>query len=155
VPIPALSLRGTLETLGDHEGVVHVGWIARGVLYARLERGMSADLGARYATRVERFIAEATDVRYFVDAHALTYFDVLARSSFGRVLLAQRARFSSVTFLAWPIGVGPVGRLMASAVGDLVEILTDGREFDVRLHAAAPFATQFLGKKAQDQLNDA
>src|SRR5688572_9785442 len=60
----------TLETISDETGKVVVGWVDDRVLYARFEGGMSADLGARFATHVALLVAKVRGVRYFADAHA-------------------------------------------------------------------------------------
>jgi hypothetical protein len=85
-----------LEVIADGAGTVVLGWVDEAVLYAQLRGALSADLGARFATRLEKLIETTTAIRYFSDARDLTEYDLLARSAFVRVFLANRTRISSL-----------------------------------------------------------
>ena len=85
-----------METLTSPEGSVSVGWVGDGVLHARFVGELYSSLGAAYAVRLERFLGEVKEVRYFVDAASLKTYDLLARSAIVRVMLASRSRFRSI-----------------------------------------------------------
>ena len=144
-----MTIVPSLTVIADAQGTVRVGWVGSGVLYARLERGLSAELGARYAQHVETVVARSSGVRYFIDAHTLTYYDLLARSAFVRLVLANRRKFASLVLLTWAEGIGPAARNVAATLGGSVDILVDALEFDVQLCAAAPLAKQVLDPKIQ------
>jgi len=132
------------ETLHDMEGSVTVGWAGDAVIYAHVEGGMSAELGARYAAHLQKLVTSASGVHYFADASALTRYDLLARSAFVRVALANRRRFLSFTFLIWPVAVSPAARTFASALGENVDLCQESRDFERRLTNLAPLARHRL-----------
>ena len=129
-----------MEEFADLEGCARIGWVAEGVLYARFERKISAEVGECVAARLLELSRKANSIRYFSDSRALTEYDILARSAIVRALLANRRHFASVVVLTWVQGVGPTARTFADAVGGLIEYLTDAQQFEARLFAAAPTA---------------
>jgi hypothetical protein len=140
----------SLHVLADTEGSVCVGWVARRVLFAGFEGGLSADLGEEFAAHVGRLVARAKDVKYFSDAHALTNYDLRARRSFVRMALAHRGRFGSFVFRTWPAGIGPASRVLANVLGGSVEFLTTSAGFYQRLAEAAPLAHGILDSTLRD-----
>jgi len=128
------------ETLRDSHGFVTTGWAGDAVVHVRVEGGMSAELGARHAAFMQKLVASATGVHYFADVSALTHYDLLARSAFVRMALANRRCFASFTFLAWAAGVGQMARSFAAAIGDNVELCVEASEFERRLMRVAPLA---------------
>ena len=128
------------ETLRDREGSVVVGWAGASVIHARVEGVMSAELGAQFAAHLQTLVANGNGIHYFADVSALTSYDLLARSAFVRMALANRRRFASFTFLAWAAGVSQVARAFAAAIGDNVELCLEQSEFDRRLMQVAPLA---------------
>jgi hypothetical protein len=130
----------TFESMRDDEGSAVLGWAGDSVLYARVEGGFSADLGARFAAKVSTLILGLSGVHYFADSSRLTRYDLLARSAFVRIALANRRRFDSFTFLIWPAAVSPAARAFAAAIGDNVELCQDISEFEHRLLRHAPLA---------------
>jgi hypothetical protein len=138
----------SLEVISDGSGTVVLGWVDETVLYTQLRGALSADLGARFATRLEKLIETTTAIRYFSDARDLTEYDLLARSAFVRVFLANRARISSLVMLTWTEGVGPAARAVVSALSLPTEVLTDALDFEARLRRAAPFALRQLASEA-------
>jgi hypothetical protein len=133
-----------LQVLADSEGSVCVGWVARRVLFAGFEGGLSATLGEAFAAHLGRLVLRTNGVRYFSDAHALTHYDLHARRSFVRTALAHRSRFQSFVFRTWPAGIGPASRVLSSVLGGSVEFLTSSARFYERLAAAAPLAPGVL-----------
>jgi hypothetical protein len=137
-----------LEAIADSEGSVRIGWVGEAVLYAALTGGMSAGLGGRYAARLASLAAMETKVRFFGDLRALSYYDMLARNSFVRTILASRSRFASLTILTWAEGIGPAARTLAATIGGEVNLLADPIEFDRLLYATAPLAKKILIESA-------
>jgi hypothetical protein len=132
------------DTLRDTAGHVTVGWAGDSVIHSRVEGGMSAELGKRYAAHVQRLVDSSTQIHYFSDVSALTSYDLLARSAFVRMALAQRRRFASFTFLLWPIGVTDATRSFAAALGGDTELCLDAAAFERRLMRVAPLAKHRL-----------
>jgi hypothetical protein len=137
-----------MRTLADEEGSVAVGWIGESVLYARLTGALSAELGAAYAKEIGTLVAKASAVHLFGDMTALTRYDLLARSAFVRVVLANRQRFGSLTMLTWAEGVSRGARMVMETLGPGTTVLTERSEFDSRLLLAAPLARKVLDAKA-------
>jgi hypothetical protein len=132
------------ELLEDDEGSVSIGWAGERVVYAMVEGGLSAEIGARFASHVQLLVSGATGVHYFADAAFMTRYDLLARSAFVRMALANRGCFESFTFLTWPEGVSPAARAFADALGGNVTLSTTLADFERRLLRAAPLARQRL-----------
>jgi hypothetical protein len=139
------------DTLRDASGQVTVGWAGDSVIHARVDGGMSADLGKRYAAHVQRMVESSTQVHYFSDVTALTSYDLLARSAFVRMALAHRRRFASFTFLLWPAGVTEATRSFAAALGGNTELCTDAEAFERRLMPVAPLAKHRLDPAAWER----
>ncbi len=133
-----------MQELADQQGRAKIGWVADGVLYARFENKISAPVGEWVATCLTAFAQEADGIRYFADSGALTEYDILARSAIVRALLANRRRFASLVVLTWVRGVGPTARTFADALGGSIEYLTDAKQFEAQLLAAAPAAKQAI-----------
>src|SRR5690606_11173299 len=125
---PADAGMAPLERIMDGEESICVGWVGRGVLYARFVGTISADMGERYAARLTELIQHAESLRYFVDSSALTHYDLLARSAIIQAVMAHRRKFATIISLTWAGGVGPVGRSFAAALGN-VEYLTTREDF--------------------------
>lgn len=130
----------SFETASDREGSSHLGWAGDSVLYARFQGGLSAELGARVAVQLQSLISSASAVHYFCDASRLTRYDLLARSAFVRVALANRRRFASFTFLLFGETVSSAARTFAAGLGDGVEFFVDVSEFERKLLRLAPLA---------------
>lgn len=143
----------TFERMRDDEGSALVGWAGDSVVYARAEGGLSADLGSRFAAQVEKLVVGVSGVHYFADSSRLTRYDLLARSAFVRVVLANRRRFESFTFLIWPDEVSPAARAFASAIGGNVELCQELGEFEQRLLRHAPLARYRIEPNAADRVD--
>ena len=128
------------ETLHDAEGSVTLGWAGDSVLYAFAAGGLSAGLGARLANQVQTLVGGFSGVHYFCNAVNVTRYDLLARSAFVRMALANRRRFASFTLLTWPAAVSPATHAFSDALGDNVTLLRDSSDFERRLLDLAPFA---------------
>lgn len=128
------------ETIHDAEGSVTLGWAGDSVIYACMEGGLSAELGARFARELAAMIANFSGVHYFADASNLTRYDLLARSAFVRVALANRRRFASFTLLVWPQVVSPGARALTAALGENVTLCHEVGDFEQRLLELAPLA---------------
>jgi len=138
------SIHQPLERVSDDEGTIAVGWVGRGVLYARFSGGLSAELAEQYATRLQRFLNEVPSLQYFVDTSDLERYDLLARSTLARLIFANRRKFESLISLAWVEGIGPVAKALSASFGDSVLLLTDPHDFRARLMRAAPQASVVL-----------
>jgi len=132
------------DLLDDEEGSIAVGWAGDGVIYAMVEGGLTAKLGARYAEHVLALVRGSTGVHYFADLALMTRYDLLARSAFVRMGLANRRCFESFTLLTWPEGVSPAARSFSDALGENVTLCTQLADFERRLLRAAPLARQLL-----------
>jgi hypothetical protein len=130
------------ELLDDEEGAITVGWAGESVVYAMVEGGLSAGLGSRYANHVQSLVKGFSGVHYFSDAALMSRYDLLARSAFVRMALAQRKSFASFTFLTWSDGVSSTARAFADAIGPDVTLCTSLAEFERRLLREAPLARQ-------------
>jgi hypothetical protein len=127
-------------TLRDNEGAVTLGWAGDTVIYSLVKGGLSAELGARFANEIQILITGLTGIHYFSDAAALTRYDLLARSAFVRMALANRKRFESFTILTWPSEVTPAVQSFTAALGDNVTLCQHAADFERRLHESAPLA---------------
>jgi hypothetical protein len=133
-----LPTSAALQVLEDRSGAVEFGWIAPRVAYARFSGPLSAELGSSFVYQLERLIRAERYLAYFSDARALTAYDLIARTRFQRLLVTERARFTSVTMLTWSGGIGPAARAFAAALGVGAEMLANTDEFERRLSLAAP-----------------
>ncbi len=140
------------DRMRDAEGSALVGWAGDSAVYARVEGALSADLGARFAAHVEKLVVGISGVHYFADSSRLTRYDLLARSAFVRVALANRRRFESFTFLIWPDEVSPAARAFASAIGDNVVLCQELAEFERRLLRHAPLARYRIEPEARERV---
>ena len=136
--------QSTLEVFKDGEGSVALGWVDEGVLYSRLSVGLSAEVGNEFAKRLLVLSSQVSSLSYFSDYSALSHYDLLARSSFVRTVLASRRKFTALVFLTWPENLSPATKNLVSVLGEPIELLTDGEEFEARLLRAAPQAKQKL-----------
>ena len=75
--------------------------------------------------RLHALVTDVSSLRYFSDASALESYDLLARSAFARVVLANRRRFDEIVFLTWAEGVSSTARALVAVLGEPIEILTD------------------------------
>ncbi len=132
------------ELLDDDDGSIAVGWAGDSVIYAMVEGGLSAPLGSRYAEHVSSLVRGLTGIHYFADLALMTRYDLLARSAFVRMALANRRCFESFTFLTWTEGVSPAARAFSDALGENVTMCTLLGDFERRLLRAAPLARQRL-----------
>ncbi|HKY36297.1 MAG TPA: hypothetical protein VJN18_10185 [Polyangiaceae bacterium] len=140
-----MSHSAPLELITDVAGAVTFGWIDDGVYYARFSRSLSAKLGEAFAARLRVVIQPCSTLRYFGDARALESYDLLARNAFVRVVVEQRRKFESLTFLTWAgIDASPA---LIETLGDDVLVTKDPIDFEARLMAHAPSARQKLGGK--------
>ena len=130
------------EVMDDEEGSVAVGWASDSVIYAMVDGSLSSSLGSRYAEFVQGMVRGMTGIQYFADAALMTRYDLLARSAFVRMALANRRCFEAFTFLTWPDEVSPAAKAFAGALGGNVTMCTMLADFEGRLLRAAPFARQ-------------
>lgn len=143
------------ELLDDEEGSIAVGWAGDSVIYAMVEGGLSASLGARYAEHVGSLVRGLTGIYYFADLALMSRYDLLARSAFVRMALANRRCFESFTFLTWPEGVSPAARAFSDALGGDVTMCTQLGDFERRLLRAAPLARQRLSPASWERFESA
>lgn len=147
-PNPGFQLL-PLESISDGEGAVAVGWVAPSVLYARLTGGISAELGSSYAALLQRFAEPASSLALFVDYSSITHYDLLARSAFVRVLLANRRKFTALTLLTFSHETTLAERSFVGAVGEPIDVLRQSVEFELRLLTVAPQARQLIARRAR------
>jgi hypothetical protein len=129
-----------LELVSDDEGSVTLGWVDNGVFYARFIGVLSAGLSDKHNERLEEALTRASELHYFADCRALSSYEIGARGAFLKMVLAHRSQFKSVVILTWSLGITPVTRAFAAAVGDPVDVLVDELEFESRLLTTAPLA---------------
>ncbi|MFZ5894622.1 MAG: hypothetical protein ACOY0T_26405 [Myxococcota bacterium] len=133
-----------LAALRDAEGQVAIGWLASSVLYVRFSGVLSAELGARYTGYLHAAVLGVTSLQLFADSRDLASYDLLTRSAFVRVVLANRKKFTALVMLGWPGGVTAATRALVATLGQPSEIVTDIRQFETKLFAAAPSARSKL-----------
>jgi hypothetical protein len=127
-----------LQILEDRQGAVAYGWIAQRVFYGRFVGSLSAELGTRFVESLAGLLEDVPSLAYFADASALDQYDLVARMRFQRLVLRERSKFLSLTFLTWSGGVGPAARHFATLLGEPIDLLTDPVEFDLALSNVAP-----------------
>lgn len=132
------------KQVSDDHGTASLDWVAEGVLFGRMEGSLSAGLGAAFARTLQTQLQGATSVHYFGDSSRLELYDLLARSAFMRVILADRKKIQSFTLLTWAEGVSGVAQGFAELLGPSATVLTDRSEFDRRLLRLAPGARVVL-----------
>lgn len=137
----------TLELLLDDEGTVDLGWVASGVVFARFNKRLSADLGQRFATRLTSYVNEAPQLHYFADASLLSSYDLIARSALLRVFMEHRRKFVTLVTLTWSEGISEAARTLRDVIGEPFDLVTDKSEFEGRMLKAAPE----LGRRALRQ----
>jgi hypothetical protein len=126
------------KQLSDDHGSASLDWVANGVLFARTEGALSAQLGAAFARALQAQLQAVPSLHYFGDGSCLDQYDLLARSAFMRVMLAERRRIQSFTLLTWAEGVSSVAQAFADLMGPSAAVLTDRNDFDRRLLRLAP-----------------
>jgi hypothetical protein len=129
-----------LKKLFDSDGTITLGWIAESVLWARFSGHLSGSLSEQYVAELERRLVGARRIRFFVDASALSSFDLLGRTAALRVLLTNRQRLASVCMLNWRGGTSPLGHSIASAMGGSMQAVTQRPIFEALLQQQAPLA---------------
>jgi hypothetical protein len=129
-----------IEVLGDKVDSVAFGWVAQAVLYTRFQGGFTAPIGQVYAARLSALVAQSQSLCFFCDSSELKSYDVLARSSFARVILSNRRKFSSIVMLAWTEGVSHATQALVTTIGEPIEVLTNRNAFEVQLLRKAPLA---------------
>jgi len=139
---------GKLLTVADEGGSVVFGWVGEGVLYAKSTGALSAALGGSYAADLGSLVAGASTVQLFFDMSALSQFDLLARSAFVRVVLANRSSFRLITALTCADGIGSGAQRVMDILGPLATVLTEKLDFEARLLRAAPHARPLIDAKA-------
>lgn len=132
------------KQLSDDHGSVSLDWVAEGVLFARAEGSLSAQLGAAFARALGTALQTSPSLHYFGDSSRLEQYDLLARSAFMRVVLADRKKIETFTLLTWAEGVSSVARGFADLMGPSATVLTDRNDFDRRLLRLAPNARSVL-----------
>ncbi len=135
-----------LRVFEDGEGAVTVGWVGPSVLYARYRGSLSAEVGNALANTLRSLVAQQPSVQYFADASKLESYDLVARSAFVRVVLAERRRFKQITMLTWQAGITSSATAFVEAIGEPIELLTDAELFEARLCRAAPNARGELSR---------
>jgi hypothetical protein len=144
-----VSQRLGLEVMQDEGGAIHVGWVAPGVLFARLTGGLSAKLGAEFAAHLARLAESVPSLAYYSDASALTRYDLLARSAFVRVVMSQRKKFAEIVLLTWADGVSSTTKAFTAVIGEPITILTHAAAFESRLQRVAPMAGKLISASGQ------
>jgi len=136
-----------LQVLSDDEGSVTLGWLARDVLYTRFSGGLSAAIGMAYAESFRELLSTVSSLSYFADSSELSYYEVLARSAFARLILESRRKFSALVMLTSSVGSAQAGQAIATAIGGPLNLLSDALEFEQCLLAVAPLAKQRLDSR--------
>jgi hypothetical protein len=143
-----MSRCSPLEVVLDDDGSVSFGWVAEGVLYARLSGGLSENLGQLFVARLRSFVDRTDSIFYFCDASALEHYDLRARNDLVSFFLANRLKFERLVMLTWSEGASAASHAVAAVIGDRVDMLADAARFDARLVQMAPSATQIMEQRA-------
>ena len=136
-----------LEFISGKDGSVDLGWVAPNVLYARFRGAFTSSTGHAFATRLNLLIAPVQSLSLFCDATELKYYDLLARSSFARVVHSNRRKFAKVTVLGQSEGISPQLRSLVATLGEPVELLTQRSKFEAQLARKAPQSLQKIDSK--------
>jgi hypothetical protein len=130
------------KILADTDGTIVLGWVAKGVLWARFSGQLSAALAAHYSTELGRRFASDIRIKYFIDCRNLQSYELAARATTLSPLVANRERLTSIFVLNWNQELHPMGKAVVSAVGeDLMRLLAVPSEFEAELVREAPLAT--------------
>jgi hypothetical protein len=133
-----------LELVADGTGSVAIGKVGDRAYYACLSGRVLAEVGLAFSRRFEDMLERASTVDCFIDASALQHYDMMARSSFFRVVLGNRRKFGQFVMVVRADTLFRLESAFGSSLGEPVELLTDVNEFEVRLLATAPFARRKL-----------
>lgn len=133
-----------MELVSDKSGSMSFGWVGPGVYLVRASGEISATLGALQLSRLEAALEGQSSIRYFSDSRDVKGYDLLARSAFVRLILAQRKKFAALTMLTWAEGISTAAHTFASAIGEPLVLLSSASEFDRRLFLAAPRVKESL-----------
>lgn len=128
-----------LRMLEDRHGAIAYGYVAPRVFYARFVGCLSAELGSTYVEQLASVMESVTTLAYFVDASALSVYDLDARTRFERFVSRERVKFASIVMLTWQSGDAPASRSFVEAVGEPIKILSEPLEFERALCNVAPF----------------
>ncbi len=135
--------------LSDDYGSASLDWVAPTVLFTRIEGALSAELGGAFARTLQAQLHSVPMLHYFGDASRLEQYDLLARSAFMRVVLAERMRVQTFTFLTWAEGLSTTAQKFAELIGPTALVVADRLEFEQRLLRYAPGARVVLDASAQ------
>jgi hypothetical protein len=125
-----------LESLHGRRGFVSFGWVEPGLYYSRFVGDLSAELGVAHLAHLQAAIESVSGLRYFVDARALSEYDLLARSAFMQLVLSQRSKLSDLVVLAWR-GRVEQSRALLGSIGQPLVVASSRAEFHRLLNAAA------------------
>jgi hypothetical protein len=143
-----------LEVISDEQGSIAIGWVGPGVLFSRSSGGISAEVGSTHAARIQSFADESPSVSFFIDASRVKGYDLLARSAFVRVLMANRRKFCDLVLLTFSASATPAEESMVRVVGEPFDLLRLPAMFDDRLLAVAPHARQLLERRSGSPARD-
>jgi hypothetical protein len=132
------------KVIQDAEGSVTLSWLTPGVLYARYERALSAELGKAVAATLYAQVSRVDACEAYLDTSKLTSYDLVARSAFIEVVRQHREKLTALVILPWKAGVSKASRDVLKALGEPTEIVADRNEFDLRLLRIEPSAPQLL-----------
>jgi hypothetical protein len=143
-----------LEVMSDAQGSVAIGWVGPGVLFSRASGGISAEVGTAHAARIQSFADESPRVSFFIDGSRVKSYDLLARSAFVRVLMANRRKFCDLVLLTFATSPTPAEESMVRVVGEPFDLLRVPATFEDRLLAVAPHARQLLELRGGSAAHD-
>lgn len=132
------------KVIQNAEGSVTLSWLTPGVLYARYDRALSAEVGKAVAATLDAQVSRVESCEFYLDASKLTSYDLAARAAFVDLVQRHRAKLTGLVILPWKGGVSNVSRDVLKALGEPTELVADRNEFDLRLLRIEPSAPQLL-----------
>lgn len=132
------------KVVQDAEGLVTWSWLSPGVLYARYEQTLSAEVSAAVVTALNAEVARTPTFELYVDASKLAAYELKARSAFVDFVQRHRERCTALALLPWKAEAPFVTPAVLEALGNPTEIVADANDFGLRLLRVVPTAPQLV-----------
>ena len=132
------------KVVQDADGVVTWSWLSPGVLYARYEQTLSADVSAAVVAALTDEVARVETFELYVDASKLVAYELSARSAFVKFVREHRERCTSLALLPWKAEAPFITSAVLEALGKPTEIVADANDFGLRLLRVVPTAPQLV-----------
>ncbi|HET9930895.1 MAG TPA: hypothetical protein VFQ35_09420 [Polyangiaceae bacterium] len=132
------------KVVQDAEGLVTWAWLSPGVLYARYEQTLSADVSAAVVAALTDQVARVESFELYVDASKLVAYELKARSSFVSFVREHRKRCTALALLPWKAEAPFITPAALDSLGQPTEIVADANDFGLRLLRVVPAAPELV-----------